>query len=86
MRPNASWVFENATNNEPKPPAANGHTPPEPTKTRWQHIAEQFFCNLLQIKTFTPNHVSHLVDLRNRIMAKGDAELVEIIDNYLRTL
>ncbi len=56
------------------------------TKTRWQNIAEQLFCNLLQIKNFTPNHVSQLIDLRNKTLVKGDKELVEIIDNYLHTL
>eukprot|EP01111_Echinosteliopsis_oligospora_P013837 TRINITY_DN5068_c0_g1_i1.p1 TRINITY_DN5068_c0_g1~~TRINITY_DN5068_c0_g1_i1.p1 ORF type:complete len:174 (-),score=40.31 TRINITY_DN5068_c0_g1_i1:257-778(-) len=53
-------------------------------KTRWQLVAEQLFCQLLQIKTFVaPNCVTSLVNLRNKQKAKGDHELTEIIDNYL---
>lgn len=56
-------------------------------KTRWQEVAEQLFCTILGLPSFTctPQQLNLLIQLREKSAKRKDTELVTIIDNYLST-
>jgi len=54
-------------------------------KTRWQEVAEQLFCTILGLPSFscTSQHINLLIQLREKSGKRKDTELVSIIDNYI---
>jgi len=59
----------------------------EVKKTRWQEVAEQLFCAMLGLSSFscTSQQINLLLQLRERSAKRKDVELVTIIDNYIAT-
>lgn len=67
-------------------PANNTIISPTSNKTRWQHFAEQLFCILLRVNQSTFNIHQHMEPLLKMCTARKDAELTDIIGNYVSTI